>query len=67
MMNSIISLYKVRCVYILTCDENINVARVKPRFASGGHDVPEDKIRVRYHRTLALLPRLISVCDKMLI
>lgn len=59
--------YEVQCIYVLTCDENINVARVRERYASGGHDVPEDKIRVRYRRALALLPRLISVCDKMLI
>jgi predicted ABC-type ATPase len=59
--------YEVQCVYVLTCDENINVARVKSRFAAGGHDVPEDKVRSRYARALALLPRLIDVCDKMLI
>lgn len=59
--------YEVQCVFVLTCDENINVARVRARFAAGGHDVPEEKIRLRYHRSLALLPRLIKVCDKILI
>jgi predicted ABC-type ATPase len=59
--------YEVQCVYVLTCDENINVARVRARRAAGGHDVPEDKIRTRYHRALALLPRLIALCDKILI
>ena len=59
--------YEVQCVYVLTCDENINVARVKARHAAGGHDVPEGKIRGRYHRALALIPRLLSVCDKILI
>jgi len=59
--------YEVQCIYVLTCDENINVARVRARHAAGGHDVPEDKVRARYHRALALLPRLIGVCDKMLI
>ena len=59
--------YEVLCVYVLTCDENINVARVRARQAAGGHDVPEDKIRARYHRALALLPRLIEICDKILI
>ena len=29
----------------------------------GGHDVPEDKIRSRYIKSLALLPSLIEVCD----
>jgi predicted ABC-type ATPase len=59
--------YEVQCVYVLTCSEDINVARVRARAASGGHDVPEDKIRGRYRRALALLPQLISLCDKILI
>ena len=37
--------YEVQCIYVLTCDESINVARVKARHMVGGHDVPEDKIR----------------------
>ena len=59
--------YEVQCVYVLTCDENINVARVRARRAAGGHDVPEDKIRTRSSRALALLPRLISLCDRILV
>ena len=59
--------YEVQCIYALTCDVNINVARVKARHAAGGHDVPEDKIRSRYFRALALIQRLARVCDKLLI
>ena len=59
--------YEIQCIYVLTCDENINVTRVKARYASGGHDVPEDRIRARYHKALALVPRLLSVCSKALI
>ena len=59
--------YEIQCFYILTCDENINVARVKARHVAGGHDVPENKIRLRYHRALALLPRLIATCDRILV
>jgi len=33
---------------------------VKTRVATGGHDVPEDKIVSRYHRSLAWLGRAIS-------
>jgi predicted ABC-type ATPase len=29
--------------------------------------VPDDKIRKRYHRALALLPGLVDVCDKILV
>ena len=59
--------YEVQCIYVITCDENINVARVRARHSAGGHDVPEEKIRARYHRSLALLPRLIDICDKILV
>jgi predicted ABC-type ATPase len=59
--------YEVQCIYVLTCNEDINVGRVRARAASGGHDVPDDKIRDRYRRALALLPQLISVCDKILV
>ena len=59
--------YKIECVYVLTCDVNINVARVKGRVWEGGHDVPEDKIRSRYFKALKLLPQLMDVCDEMLI
>jgi predicted ABC-type ATPase len=59
--------YEVQCVYVLTCDVNINVARVRARVAKGGHDVQVDKIRSRYARALALLPNLIEICDTILI
>jgi predicted ABC-type ATPase len=59
--------YEVQCIYVLTCDANINVARVKARVASGGHDVPEEKVKTRYYRALTLLPRLINVCDMIFI
>ena len=59
--------YEVHCIYVLTSDENINVARVRARYIAGGHDVPEDKIRSRWHRALALFPQLIEVCDRILV
>ena len=59
--------YEIYCVYVLTCDENINIARVRARVAAGGHDVPEEKIRTRYHRALALVPRLMEICDILLL
>ena len=39
--------YFVRCIYVLTANADINVARVSARQAIGGHGVPEDKIRSR--------------------
>jgi len=55
--------YFVRCYYILTVDPMINVLRVKSRVASGGHDVPEEKIIARYDRALDLVKDLVKVCD----
>ena len=57
--------YFVRCIYVLTVSSAINVMRVSVREAAGGHGVPEDKIRSRYAKALALIPELIGVCDVM--
>lgn len=57
--------YFIRCIYVLTTDVNINVARIRSRMALGGHGVPEDKIRSRYSKALALIPELVQVCDIM--
>jgi predicted ABC-type ATPase len=59
--------YEVQCIYVLTCNADINVARVRGRVREGGHDVPEGKIRSRYAKALELLPQIIDVCDKMLV
>ncbi|MHB1151083.1 MAG: zeta toxin family protein [Eubacteriales bacterium] len=59
--------YEVQCVYVLTCNPLINVARVKSRVKSGGHDVPDDKIVTRYYRALELLPKVIAACDKIVV
>ena len=47
--------YRTYLYYVATDDPAINVARVKARVSLGGHDVPEDKIVSRYHRSLDLL------------
>ena len=57
--------YFIRCIYILTTDKEINVSRVHARVLNGGHSVPDDKIRTRYHRALALVPELVPFCDIM--
>lgn len=59
--------YEIQCYYVLTCNPDINVARVRSRVFAGGHDVPEEKIRTRYDRALKLLPEVIDVCDKIYI
>lgn len=39
-------------IFVATDDPAINMARVRQRVAAGGHDVPEDKLRSRYRRSL---------------
>ena len=53
----------VRGIYVLTNDTEVNVMRVRSREAAGGHGVPEEKIRARYHRALKRIPVLVAVCD----
>ena len=55
--------YFLRCVYVLTDDYEINIARVRMRESMGGHGVPEDKIKSRYQKALNLIPELIEICD----
>ena len=53
----------IRGIYVLTSNVDINVARISAREALGGHGVPEEKIRSRYVKSLALVPELVEVCD----
>ena len=55
--------YKIYAVFVLTNDPSINVNRVKSRVKAGGHDVPEEKIISRYHRSLLNLSRLVRIAD----
>ena len=53
--------YFLRCIYVLTDDYEINIARVRMRQSMGGHGVPEDKIKSRYEKALNLIPELIEL------
>ena len=55
--------YFLRCIYVLTDDYEINIARVRMRESMGGHGVPEDKIKSRYEKALNLIPDLVEICD----
>ena len=52
--------YRTYLYYVATEDPEINIYRVQSRVKSGGHDVPEIKIRDRYQRSLQLLPGAIQ-------
>jgi predicted ABC-type ATPase len=56
--------FYISCVVVLTIDPEINVLRVKSRVLDGGHDVPNDKIRSRYTKSLANIAELVSLCNQ---
>lgn len=55
--------YFIKCVFVLTVDPYINVARVEARVAQGGHNVEKDKIVSRYSKSLANIKELLELCD----
>ena len=61
---AVMSGYHVYLYFISTDDVRVNIARVKTRVKNGGHDVPEDKIRNRYIRSLELLYDAMKICYK---
>jgi predicted ABC-type ATPase len=56
--------YRVYVYYVATADSEINVARVAYRASIGGHDVPPDKIRSRYERSLENLSDAILMSNR---
>ncbi|MEE6135143.1 AAA family ATPase [Mycobacterium sp. 050128] len=50
-------------LHVLLIPEELAVERVKRRVASGGHAVPEDKIRQRYQRLWPLVATAFVRCD----
>ena len=55
--------YFIKCIFVLTVDPAVNVARVAARVSLGGHNVDEDKIRSRYVKSLGNIKNLIELCD----
>jgi len=56
--------YRTYLYYVATDDPQINISRVQNRVATGGHDVPVEKIEERYHKSLALLMNAIANTDR---
>ena len=55
--------YFIKCIFVLTVDSSVNVARVAARVESGGHGVDEEKIRIRYEKSLKNIKKLMEICD----
>lgn len=56
--------FKTYLYFICTQDPEINVSRVQNRFIKGGHDVPIEKIKNRYFRSLDLLAEAFKLVDR---
>lgn len=56
--------YKIYLYFITTSNPVINENRVKNRVESGGHDVPPEKIRERYYRTMDNLYGAFQLADR---
>lgn len=55
--------YFIKCIFVLTIDPQINVARVEARVANGGHNVERDTIVSRYYNSIKNIKKLMDVCD----
>lgn len=56
--------FRIYLYYISTSSPEINVGRVATRVIKGGHNVPEDKIKSRYERSLRNLHEAILLSDR---
>jgi predicted ABC-type ATPase len=59
--------YDVTLFFVATSDPEINVRRVEGRVSTGGHDVPHDRIRARYARSLQLLSHAALVARRTVV
>lgn len=57
--------YKVISVFVCTDSPEINIERVKRRVVEGGHDVPIDRLKDRYYKSLENLKPLYETSDEI--
>lgn len=55
--------FEIRLTYVILDSPERNVERVKLRVKKGGHDVPSEKVIVRYARSLEQLPWFLEQAD----
>src|SRR5262249_509960 len=56
--------FEFRLIYVMLENPEINVERVRLRAQKGGHDVPEDKIRERWAKSLHQFPWFLHQSDR---
>ena len=55
--------FSLAIIVITLSDDFLSMARVRNRVLQGGHDVPEDKLRERFPRTLANAARALQMAN----
>lgn len=55
--------YSISLLFVCAGSPETCIERIGDRVRNRGHDVPEDKVRSRYERVLALLPEYIGLAD----
>jgi predicted ABC-type ATPase len=55
--------YRIEAVIVVTRDPELCVLRVAGRVRGGGHNVPANKVRLRFRRSLANVAELVSLSD----
>jgi predicted ABC-type ATPase len=56
--------FQFRLLYVMLSTPEMNIQRVRLRVIKGGHAVPEDKIRERWHKSLEQLPWFLNEADQ---
>ncbi len=56
--------YEVELHYTRVGTPELNIKRIEARVADGGHHIPDEDVRRRYHRSLDNLPQAIAIADK---
>ncbi|HMJ61119.1 MAG TPA: zeta toxin family protein [Bryobacteraceae bacterium] len=59
--------FSVKLIYICLDTPENSIVRVQERTSRGGHDVGDQDVRRRYHRSLANLPEAIRIADQTVI
>ncbi len=57
--------FEVRMIYVVLMSAEMQLARIRERVASGGHDVPEDKVRSRRTRSFEQLAWFAQHVDQL--
>ena len=58
--------FKIIIIYVATNNPDINIARVQKRVAQGGHNIPQEKIILRYHRCVQNVESAKSLADQFI-